>query len=73
MYKILTFKKTIFPSPRCAAHLGDNFVIENLGEFENTSACFSVAQMSPNHEKTGGRKSCGTLPLKQTEFFLNPN
>ena len=32
-------------------------------------ACEQGAQMSPNHENTGGRKSCGTLPLKQTEFF----
>ena len=41
-------------SPRCAAHRGDNFVIEYLDEikteFENTVACLSVAQMGSNYE-----------------------
>ena len=44
-----------------------NFVIEYLGEieteFENTLACLSGAQMGSNHEKSGGQKSCDTLPL----------
>ena len=46
-----------------------NFVIEYLGkiktEFENTLACLSGAQMGSNHEKTGGRKSRDTLPLRK--------
>ena len=41
----------------CAAHRGDHFVIEYLGEieteFENTLGCLSVAQMGSNHEKIG--------------------
>ena len=45
-----------------------NFVIKYLGkietEFENTLACLSGAQMGSNHEKTGGRKSRDTLPLR---------
>ena len=51
-----------------AAHRGDHFVIKYLGEiepdFENILACLSGAQMGLNHEKTGGRKSCDTLPFK---------
>ena len=39
-------------SPRCAAHRGDNFVIEYLDEikteFENTLACLAGAQMGLN-------------------------
>ena len=45
-----------------------NFVIEYLGEietkFENTLVCLSGAQLGSNHEKTGGRKSRDTLPLR---------
>ena len=41
--------------PLCAAHRGDNFEMENLGEietkFENTLACLSGAQIGSNHEK----------------------
>ena len=47
-----------------AESIFSNFVIEYLGEieteFENTLACLSGAQMSSNHEKTGGRKSRDT-------------
>ena len=49
------------------ARRGHNFEIEYLREiktkFENTLACLSGAQMSLNHEKTGGRKSWDTLHL----------
>ena len=61
-------------TPRCAAHPGDNFVIEYLGEIEteleNTLACISVAQMGLNHEKNGGRKSRDTLLLSRVECFF---
>ena len=44
-----------------------NVVIEYLGEieteFKNTLACLSGAQMGSKHGKSGGRKSCDTLPL----------
>ena len=44
-------------------------------EFENTLACLSGAQMGLNHEKTGGRKSRDTLPLRKYStygIFFNP-
>ena len=45
-----------------------NFVIEYPGKietvFENILACLSGAYMGSNHEKSGGRKSRDTLPLK---------
>ena len=51
-------------SPWCAAHRGDNFVIEYLEEieteFENTWACLSGAPGSNHEKKTGGRKSRNT-------------
>ena len=51
--------------PRCAAHHGDNFVIEYLSEIEtkleNTLACLSGAQMDLNHEKNEDQKSCDKL------------
>ena len=51
-----------------------NFVIEYLGkietEFENTLARLSGAQMGSNHEKTEGRKSRDTLPLKTLKMVI---
>ena len=32
-------------------------------ELENNLACLSGTQIGLNHKKTGGRKSCDTLPL----------
>ena len=58
-------------TPWCEAHQGVEFSIfvnkylsEIETEFENTLACLSGAQMGSNHEKTGGRKSRDTLPLR---------
>ena len=39
-------------------------------EFENNLACLSGVQMGSNHEKTGGRKSCDTLPLRLIKCTL---
>ena len=44
------------------AHQGDNFVIEYLNKIETYN---SGAQMGSNHEKTGGRESRYTFPLRK--------
>ena len=54
-----------------------NFVSEYLSEieteFENTLACLSGAQMSSNHEKTGGRKSRDTQTSVTDLFKVSLN
>ena len=51
-----------------AESIFSNFVIEYLGEieteFENTSACWSGAQMDSNHEKNWRSKIAWQAPFK---------
>ena len=52
---MLIYQESFFLSQRCAAHRGDHFVIEYLGDietkFEYTLVCFSGAQMGFNCEE----------------------
>ena len=64
---MLIYQESFFLSQRCAAHRGDHFVIEYLGEieteFKNTLACLSGAQTGPNHENMEVENLVNTLPL----------